>query len=124
MLDPLCCVYQQVTYFGNLSQGSSLLSEVDDYATSTILRLLDGFLDTKDEVWSASTDVRSEHVTAVALARGKLRPDGKSWGPYLVVDSQRQSNRLIRHLRRIPEAVDSKATLKLLVDSLPARFRD
>jgi hypothetical protein len=84
----------QQTYLGDLSQGSSFLSEVDDNTAATILCLFNGLLDTKDEVRSAGANIGSEYVATVAL----------------VVDSQRQSNRLVRHLCRVSETVHSETT--------------
>jgi hypothetical protein len=57
----------QQTYLGDLSQGSSFLSEVDDNTAATILCLFNGLLDTKDEVRSAGANIGSEYVATVAL---------------------------------------------------------
>lgn len=60
----------QQTYLGHFSQGSAFLSKVDDNTTATVLCLLDGFLDTEDQVRSACADIRSEYVATVALLAG------------------------------------------------------
>lgn len=56
-----------LSYF---AKGSSLLTEVNHHAATAILRLLDGLLNTEDEVGTASTNVGSENITAIALFRG------------------------------------------------------
>lgn len=58
---------QQPTHLGNLAQCSTLLSKVDDNTTTSILRLFDRFLDTKDEVGSAGADIGSKHITTITL---------------------------------------------------------
>lgn len=57
----------RTTYLSDLSQGPSLLSEIDDNTAATILCLLDSFLDTKDQVRPASANIGSEHVATIAL---------------------------------------------------------
>jgi hypothetical protein len=84
----------QQTYLGDLSQSSSFLSEVDDNTAATVLCFFDSFLDTEDQVRAAGADIRSEYIATVAL----------------VVNSQRQSNRLVRHLCRVSETVHGETT--------------
>lgn len=57
----------RTTYLSDLSQGPSLLSEIDDNAAATILCLLHSFLDTKDQVRPASANIGSKHVATIAL---------------------------------------------------------
>lgn len=44
-------------YLGDLSQSTTLFSEVDDNTTSTILCLFDSLFDAEDEIWPTGTDV-------------------------------------------------------------------
>jgi hypothetical protein len=57
----------RATYLSDLSQGPSLLSEIDDNTAAAILRFLDSFLDTEDQVRPASANIGSEHVATIAL---------------------------------------------------------
>lgn len=55
------------SYLGNLSKGSSLLSEVDDNTASAFLGFLNCLLDPKREIWAACADIGAENVAAVTL---------------------------------------------------------
>lgn len=56
-----------ITHFCYFAKGSSLLPEVDHHAATTVLRLLDGLLDTEDKVGSAGTNIGSEDIATIAL---------------------------------------------------------
>lgn len=62
------------SYLCNLPEGATFFAEVNDNAGATILCLLDGLLDTKDQVRSASTDIGAKNVTSIALREGKRGP--------------------------------------------------
>lgn len=66
-----------VTYLGYFTQSPSLLAEVDDHAAAAILSLLDGLLDTENQVRSAGADIRTEDVASVALEDDQLRLQGR-----------------------------------------------
>lgn len=82
------------TNLGHLAQRPTLLSEVDHHTTAAVLSFLDGLLDAEDQVRTACADVRTKNVAAVALESSVSLPPLSS-GPYLIVDSQRQADRLI-----------------------------
>jgi hypothetical protein len=89
----------QATYLGDLSQSSSLLSEVDDNTAATILCLFDGFFDTKDQVRTASADIRSEHVATVALqntvSSGSYRKSENYTSSWIRRDSRTDSSDIL-----------------------------
>lgn len=57
------------TYLGDLSQGSSFFTEVNDNTTSTILGFFDCLLDAENEIRAACANVGPEDVTSIALSR-------------------------------------------------------
>ena len=79
--------------FCHLTEGATFFSEVDDDTAAAFLGLLDSLFDTKNQVWSASADVRTEDIASITL----------------VVNSERQSYVRISHLCRITENVYSQS---------------
>src|ERR1700753_52091 len=65
VLTSLPSIVDQV--LGNLAESASFLSEVDNNATPSFLSLLDGLLDTEDEIRAASAYVGTEDITSVAF---------------------------------------------------------
>lgn len=55
------------TYLRNFSESSAFLAEIDDNTTASILCFFNSLFNAIDQVWTAGTDIGSEHVTAVAL---------------------------------------------------------
>jgi hypothetical protein len=59
-----CVIHKVLCYF---TQGPPFFTEVDDYTTTSFLCFFDGLFNTKDEIWTACTDVGAENVAAVAF---------------------------------------------------------
>jgi hypothetical protein len=57
----------RVLHLCNFTQCATLLTEINDHPTSALLCLFYCFLDPEDEVWATRADIRSEHVTPIAL---------------------------------------------------------
>jgi hypothetical protein len=89
---PLPCVIYQV--FSHFAQRSALFAEIYDYSAAAILSFLDRFFNAEEKIRSTGANVRPEDITSIAL----------------VVDSQRQADRIIRHFGGIAETVHSEAT--------------
>lgn len=64
---PLRPNHRKITHLCDLTKGSAFLAEVDDNTTATILCFLHGFLNTKDEIWSAGADIGAKDIAAIAL---------------------------------------------------------
>lgn len=77
----------------DLTQRSPFLAKVDDHSTAPLLRLLNRFFHAEDEVRPTRADITPEDVASVAL----------------VVDTQGESLRRVRHVLRVAEAVDRQA---------------
>jgi len=58
---------RKTTHLCDLAKGPAFLAEVDYNAAATVLRFLHGFLDTKDEIWSAGADIGAKDIAAIAL---------------------------------------------------------
>jgi hypothetical protein len=54
-------------YLCHLSQGAAFLPEINHDTATAVLRLLNGLLNTKDQVGAARANVRPEHIATVAL---------------------------------------------------------
>lgn len=79
---------------GDLAKGTTLFAEVNDNTGSTGLGLLDGLANAKNEVGSASANVRTKDVRSVAL----------------VVHTQSQPRVLVTDLGRVAENVSREPT--------------
>lgn len=60
-------------YLCYLSQSAAFLPEINHDTATAVLRLFDGLLNTKDQVWTARANVRPEHIATVALMQVNTR---------------------------------------------------
>jgi len=58
-------------YLGYLTQSPTLLSEINDHATSAILCLLYSLFDTKNQVGAACANVRSKDIASITLKKSE-----------------------------------------------------
>jgi len=88
----LACVVHEI--FGYLTESTTFFAEVDDNTTATLLGLLDGLFYTKDEIRSASADIRAKDVATVAL----------------IVNTESETRIGVGHLCRVTKDVDGQPT--------------